>query len=221
MAGLALAALTYFPLFQALTAAANPALAQAQQNSRAVIIADPATCAFQFNPVGTASFTSECDRARGALARASVSYATEPAPSGARATIKIGSETIEGFDAAKVSAAIKAAGYPAAADPAAMNTPLVLLILTLLVIYVTMVYAPIAAMLVELFPTRIRYTSLSLPYHIGNGWFGGFLPSVSFALVAGSGDIYFGLWYPIMIAASSLVIGLLFLPETKGRDLTV
>jgi MFS family permease len=219
MGGLALAALTYFPLFQALTTAANPALAAAQERSRAVIAADPATCSFQFNPVGTAAFTTDCDLARAALSRASVSYANEPLSAGSPATIRIGETVVQGFDAAKVTAAIAAAGYPAAADPADMNTPLVVGILTLLLIYVTMVYAPIAAMLVELFPTRIRYTSLSLPYHIGNGWFGGFLPSVSFALVAMSGDVYYGLWYPVLIAAASLVIGLLFLPETKGRDL--
>jgi len=219
MAGLALSVLTYFPLFNALTAAANPDLARAHDQTQVVIIADPASCSFQFNPVGTATFTSDCDKARGALSRASVTYSNETAPPGAPTQIKIGDTTLESFDAAKLDAAIRAAGYPTAADPSKMNTPLVLLILTVLVIYVTMVYAPIAALLVELFPTRIRYTSMSLPYHIGNGWFGGFLPSVAFALVATSGDIYYGLWYPVIIAAMSLVLGLVFLPETKGRSL--
>jgi len=219
MAGLALAALTYFPLFNALSVAANPDLAAAQESARAVIVADPATCSFQFNPVGTAAFTSDCDKARGALSRASVSYTNEAAPAGSQTVVRIGETEVAGFDAAAVTAAIRAAGYPEKADPEKMNTVMVVLILTVLVIYVTMVYGPIAALLVELFPTRIRYTSMSLPYHIGNGWFGGFLPSVSFALVAMSGDIYYGLWYPVIIAVVTLVIGLIALPETKGRDI--
>jgi len=219
MAGLALAALTYFPIFSALTAYANPDLAAAQQRAHAVIIADPATCSFQFNPVGTATFTTDCDRARGALARASVSYRNEAAPSGSATLVRIGAQDIEGNNADALAAAIREAGYPDKADPAKINVPVVLLLLSLLVVYVTMVYGPIAALLMELFPTRIRYTSMSLPYHIGNGWFGGFLPSVSFALVAMSGDIYYGLWYPIIIAGVTLVIGILFLPETKDRDL--
>ncbi|MBL8629819.1 MAG: MFS transporter, partial [Rhodospirillaceae bacterium] len=168
---------------------------------------------------GTAAFTSDCDKARAALTKASVSYANEAAPAGAATIVRIGTTEISGSDAPAISAAISAAGYPAQADPAAMNTIAVLALLTLLVIYVTMVYGPIAAMLVELFPTRIRYTSMSLPYHIGNGWFGGFLPSVAFALVAMSGDIYYGLWYPVVIAVLTLVVGLVFLPETKDRDL--
>jgi MFS family permease len=219
MAGLLLAALTTFPIFQGLTTYANPALAKAQDTARAAIIADPATCAFQFNPVGTAAFTSDCDKARAALTKASVSYSNEAAPAGAVTRIRIGEAEITGYDPAAINAAISAAGYPASADLSAMNTIAVLALLTLLVIYVTMVYGPIAAMLVELFPTRIRYTSMSLPYHIGNGWFGGFLPSVAFALVAMSGDIYYGLWYPVIIAVLTLVIGLVFLPETKNRDL--
>ncbi len=219
MAGLLLAAITTFPIFQGLTAYANPALATAQQNSRAVVVADPATCAFQFNPVGTAAFTSDCDKVRAALTKASVSYTNEAARAGTATIVRIGETEISGSDITAINAAILAAGYPASADPAAMNTVAVLALLTLLVIYVTMVYGPIAAMLVELFPTRIRYTSMSLPYHIGNGWFGGFLPSVSFALVAMSGDIYYGLWYPVIIAVITLMIGLVFLPETKDRNL--
>jgi MFS family permease len=219
MAGLALAVLTTFPIFRGLTQYANPDLAAAQERARAVVIADPATCAFQFNPVGTAAFTSDCDRARSALARASVSYTNQAAPPGSPTIVRVGDVEVVGFDAARLNAAIAAAGYPDKADPAKINTPAVLALLTLLMIYVTMVYGPIAALLVELFPARIRYTSMSLPYHIGNGWFGGFLPSVSFALVAMSGDIYYGLWYPVVVAAGSLVIGLAFLPETKNREL--
>ncbi|MFD2264863.1 MFS transporter [Lacibacterium aquatile] len=217
MAGMALAIVTYFPIFQGLTKFANPDLAAAQQNTKTVILADPATCNFQFNPVGTATFTTDCDRARGALSRASVEYTNEAAPAGTPTVVKIGATTIQGFDAAQISAAIKAAGYPAAADKAKINYGATLALLTILVIYVTMVYGPIAALLVELFPTRIRYTSMSLPYHIGNGWFGGFLPPVSFALVAMTGDIYYGLWYPIVIASICFVIGALFLPETKNN----
>ncbi|MDX2222348.1 MAG: MFS transporter [Rhodospirillaceae bacterium] len=219
LGGLALACLTYFPIFNALTAAANPALARAQAASEAVIVADPATCSFQFNPVGTAAFTTDCDKARAALSRASVSYRNQAAPTGSATVIRIGATELAGFDAASLNAAIAAAGYPAAADPDAINIPLVLALLTLLVIYVTMVYGPIAALLVEMFPARIRYTSMSLPYHIGNGWFGGFLPSVSFALVAMSGDIYYGLWYPVIIAAATFIIGALALPETHRKTL--
>jgi MFS family permease len=219
MTGLALATLTTFPIFQGLTRYANPDLAAAQANARAVLIADPATCAFQFNPVGTAAFTSDCDKARGALARASVSYTNQAAPAGAPTVIRLGETELTGFDAAQLNTAIAAAGYPTKADPAKINIPAVLGLLTLLMLYVAMVYGPIAALLVELFPARIRYTSMSLPYHIGNGWFGGFLPSVSFALVAMSGDIYYGLWYPVIIAGGTLLIGLAFLPETKDRDL--
>jgi MFS family permease len=217
MTGMALATFTLFPIFQGLTVFANPDLAAAQVNSKAIVIADPATCAFQFNPVGTAAFTSDCDRARGALARASVSYTNEAAPAGSTTMIRIGETVLTGFDAAQLNAAIKAAGYPDKADPAKINVIGVLGLLTLLMVYIGMVYGPIAAMLVELFPARIRYTSMSLPYHIGNGWFGGFLPSVSFALVATSGDVYYGLWYPVIIAGGSLIIGLLFLPETKDN----
>ncbi len=219
MSGLALCGLTLFPIFQALTLYGNPDLAAAQARSQAVVIADPANCAFQFNPIGTAAFTSDCDKARGALTRASVPYTNEVAPSGATTIIRIGDVELVGYDAAQLSATIAAAGYPDKADPAKVNTPMVLALLTLLMVYIAMIYGPIAAMLVELFPARIRYTSMSLPYHIGNGWFGGFLPSVSFALVAMSGDIYYGLWYPVIIIAGTFIIGMLFLPETKDRDL--
>ncbi|NWG52444.1 MAG: MFS transporter [Hydrogenophilaceae bacterium] len=236
MAGCALAALTYFPLFNLLTEAANPALAAAQRAAPVVVYADQDACSFQFDPVGRNKFDSRsCDVARAFLSRASVSYANAPLPEGGVAAIHIGDTVIGAPDVASLSgqaradaiaafhaearAALDAVGYPTAADPDTINTPLVIAILTLLVLYVTMVYGPIAAMLVELFPSRIRYTSMSLPYHIGNGWFGGFLPTTAFAIVAATGNIYNGLWYPVVIAAATLVIGLLFLPETHKRDI--
>ena len=307
MAGLALAIVTYFPLFKALTWAANPALATAQQNVRATVTAAPGDCRFQFNPVGTAKFTTSCDIATSFLTRNSVPYdvVTTAAP-GTAATVKIGNETVESYDAiaagdqakAKDAAFIKAvnialhdSGYPLVrgtakvtdqkldafvaanpelkldaaairggekttvpvaqaikdklltaeeagsatdvsvfsiagggafamvADPAAVNWTMVIGILFILVVYVTMVYGPIAAILVEMFPTRIRYTGMSLPYHIGNGWFGGLLPATAFAMSAAAGDIYYGLWYPIAIAAMTLIIGVIFVKDTLGTDL--
>lgn len=235
MAGCIIAALTYFPIFKGLTHFANPALEAAQKSSPVTVIADPASCSFQFNPVGTAKFVTSCDIAKSFLAKNSVNYANEAAPAGTVATIKIGDTVISSFEGKALSkdelkkqtdefgktasAAIKAAGYPPKADPEQINKPMVLLLLTILVIYVTMVYGPIAAWLVELFPTRIRYTSMSLPYHIGNGWFGGFLPTTAFAMVAATGDIYYGLWYPIVVALMTAVLGIFFLPETKDRDI--
>jgi MFS family permease len=234
LAGCLLACVTYFPLFSALTNAVNPVLEQALEKSPVTVTADPSECSFQFNPTGTASFTTSCDVAKSFLARNSVNYSNVSAPAGTPASIKVGDRVIASFDKGKAgaqaaaqekafndaaTAAIRGAGYPAAADPAKVNTPVVILILTILVIYVTMVYGPIAAMLVELFPTRIRYSGMSLPYHIGNGWFGGFLPPTIFAIVAATGNIYSGLWYPIVIAAMTFVVGLLFMPETKDRDI--
>ena len=235
MIGCVLAAATYFPIFKALTEFANPAIFKAQQTNPVTVIADPAQCSFQFDPVGKAKFTSSCDIAKSWLAKKAVPYANEPAAAGNPATVKIGTVVIPSFegtglpgDEFKAKAAefdkamgeaLKAAGYPAKADPGQVNIPAVLALLTVLVIYVTMVYGPIAAWLVELFPARIRYTSMSLPYHIGNGWFGGFLPTVAFAMVAATGDIYYGLWYPIAIAVMTAVLGTLFLPETKDRDI--
>ncbi|HQS13966.1 MFS transporter [Reyranella sp.] len=234
LAGCALAMVTYFPLFHALTNAVNPALNAAIEKSPVVVIADPNECSFQFNPTGTASFTTSCDIAKSFLARNSVNYGNQAAPAGTPAQIKIGDKVITSFDKAKAgaegvakerafnteaTAAIRAAGYPAAADPKQINMTMVIVILTILVIYVTMVYGPIAALLVELFPTRIRYSGMSLPYHIGNGWFGGFLPPTAFAIVAATGNIYSGLWYPIVVAGMTLVVGLLFMPETKDRDI--
>jgi MFS family permease len=307
MVGLALAIVTYFPLFKALTWAANPALASAQQNVRATVTAAPGDCKFQFNPVGTAKFTTSCDVATSFLTRNSVPYdvVTSAAP-GTAATVKIGNETVESYDVIaagddakakeaaflkSVNIALQDSGYPLVrdpakvadqkldalvaanpklaldaaairagdkttvpleqaikdklitaeeaagatditvysvpgagafkmvADPAAVNWTMVIVILLVLVIYVTMVYGPIAAILVEMFPTRIRYTGMSLPYHIGNGWFGGLLPATVFALSAAKGDIYYGLWYPIVIAAMSLIIGTLFVRDTLGTDL--
>jgi len=235
LAGCLIAALTYFPIFEGLTHFANPALESALAKSPVVVTADPERCQFLFNPTGTKKFTTSCDIARTVLAQSSVAYTSENAPAGSLAAIKVGDKVIQGYDstglakeeaAAKDKAfkkelgdAIKAAGYPTKAEPDQINYPMVVILLTILVIYVTMVYGPIAAMLVELFPTRIRYTSMSLPYHIGNGWFGGFLPATAFALVAYKGDIYYGLWYPIIIAAMTFVIGSLFIPETKDVDI--
>ncbi len=235
MAGCLIAALTYFPLFKALTEAANPDLAHAQAKNKVVITADPNECSFQFNPTGTAKFTSSCDIAKQVLAAGSVSYDNIAAPAGTVASIKVGDTEITGYSAKGIPAdeakkkdgefkkavadTLKAAGYPAKADPAKMNKPMIIGILVLLVIYVTMVYGPIAAMLVELFPTRIRYTSMSLPYHIGNGWFGGLLPTTSFAIVAQTGNMYNGLWYPIVIAAVTFVSGMIFVRETKDVDI--
>ncbi|MEI8305009.1 MAG: MFS transporter [Burkholderiales bacterium] len=233
MAGCLIAALTYFPLFKALTEAANPDLAAAQAKNKVMVVADPAECSFQFNPTGTVKFTSSCDIAKQVLSANSVSY--DNAPGTGTAKITIGDKSIESYTAAGLPAdqakardaafkkdvvdALRAAGYPAKADPAKVNKPMIVLILTILVIYVTMVYGPIAAMLVELFPTRIRYTSMSLPYHIGNGWFGGLLPATALAIVAQTGNMYNGLWYPIIIAMVTFVIGMLFVRETKDVDI--
>jgi MFS family permease len=306
MAGLALAILTYFPLFNALTRAANPALAQAEQTIRATVTAAPGDCTFQFNPVGTAKFNNSCDIATSFLSKSSVPYAVVDGPAGQPATVKVADTTVTSYNAVTAGAdaaaknavfthdlnlALQKAGFPLArdpakvpdvkldgfiaanpelgldaaairagaktvtpvadlikaklltaeqaagatempvytvpnggafkmvADPSAVNWPLTIAILTILVIYVTMVYGPIAAILVEMFPTRIRYTGMSLPYHIGNGWFGGLLPATVFAMSAAKGDIYYGLWYPIAVAAMSLVIGLIFIRDTKGVDL--
>ncbi|MCF8148440.1 MAG: MFS transporter [Sulfuritalea sp.] len=270
LAGCFLAAVTYFPVFTALTKAANPDLAAAQAAAKVTVTADPAECSFQFNPTGTKKFTSSCDIAKQKLAGASVSYDNIVAPAGTPAVIKVGDTEVttvvtpEDIAAAKsaaekkladlsaaepkdakaitaaaasvkalsgektakdavlsgkIGAALKAAGYPAKADMAKFDKVTVAIILTYLVLLVTMVYGPIAAMLVEMFPTRIRYTSMSLPYHIGNGWFGGLLPTTAFAIVAQTGNMYNGLWYPIIIAGATVVIGGLFIKETKDVDI--
>ena len=244
LAGCLIAALTYFPLFKLLTATANPALYAAQEKAQVTIVADPADCSFQFNPTGTAKFTNSCDIAKALLARSSVRANTVNAPSGTAAVVKIGEKEFSSKDpnfARDVGAALTTAGYPGADNPTIVRIQIdpkaglvnfarifdiftgqkmtIIAILTALVIYVTMVYGPIAAALVEFFPTRIRYTGLSLPYHIGNGWFGGLLPATSFAMVAQTGDIYFGLWYPIVVALMTVVIGFFFVPETYKRDI--
>ena len=270
LAGCLLAVVTYFPVFEALTKAANPDLYAAQQSAKVMVTADPAECSFQFNPTGTKKFTSSCDIAKQRLAGASVSYENVAAPAGTPATIKVGETVVnvkyspEDIAAAKakaeeklaalnaaepkdakaieaatksvkdlsgektasgallganLTAALKAAGYPAKADMAKFDKTMVVIILTYLVLLVTMVYGPIAAMLVEMFPTRIRYTSMSLPYHIGNGWFGGLMPTTAFAIVAQTGNMYNGLWYPIIIAGATVVIGGLFIKETKDVDI--
>jgi Arabinose efflux permease len=235
LAGCLLAALTYFPIFKALTAAANPALARAAASAPVMVIADPADCAFQFDPVGKTAFTSSCDVAKSALANAGVTYANQAAAAGSTAMVRIGAVEVpsfrgEGLPKAEFEArkaawtkqltqALHQAGYPPKADPAQVNRPLVVGLLFLLMVYVTMVYGPVAAALVEMFPARIRYTSMSLPYHIGNGWFGGFLPTTAFAMVAATGNIYFGLWYPIVIAAVTVVIGFFFVREMRGANI--
>ena len=270
LAGCLLAAVTYFPVFRALTEAANPDLAKAQAAAKVTVTADPAECSFQFNPTGTKKFTSSCDIAKQQLAGRSVSYENVVAAAGTPAIIKVGETVVpvkytpemvaeakakaearlaelnaaatkdaaaieaatksvkdlgnektagSTLLASNLGAALKAAGYPAKADMAKFDKVKVIIILTYLVILVTMVYGPIAAMLVEMFPTRIRYTSMSLPYHIGNGWFGGLLPTTAFAIVAQTGNMYNGLWYPIIIAGATVVIGGLFIKETKDVDI--
>ncbi len=236
LAGCLIAAVTYVPIFKGITHYANPAIESASANAPVRVMADPAACSFQFDPVGKKKFVQSCDVAKAALAKAGVPYRNEAGPAGSVAQVRIGNKpaiaSVEGgamsgadFKAAteafskSLTGSLKEAGYPAKADPDQINYAMVLLLLVILVIYVTMVYGPIAAWLIELFPARIRYTSMSLPYHIGNGWFGGFLPTVAFALVALTGDIYYGLRYPIIVALITVVIGMFFLPETKDREL--
>jgi hypothetical protein len=240
LGGCAIAAATYFPIFKAITHYGNPALETALRTAPVFVVADPATCSFQIDATGTRKFPSSCDIATRMLTAASVSYNRIDAPAGTVATIKIGATEFKSFNAVmtpdnlnfndaskaseaalkkEVTGALASAGYPEKADPAAINKPMLVVLLFILVLYVTMVYGPIAAMLVEMFPTRIRYTSMSLPYHIGNGWFGGLLPTTAFALVAFKGDIYYGLWYPIIIAMTTFVIGALFVRETKDNNI--
>ncbi|MEJ1161012.1 MFS transporter [Prosthecomicrobium sp. N25] len=248
LTGCVLAALTYFPVFGFITETANPMLHRAHQATKVVVVADPNDCSFQFNPTGTSKFTNSCDVAKALLARGSVNYSVEYVPGAAVAKVKVGGTEIASYDAAKltgdaakatpaaftkqVNEALGAAGYPVAGKPNAEIVKIegffdifgaqqlkLILVLTYLVLLVTMVYGPIAAALVELFPTRIRYTGMSLPYHIGNGWFGGLMPATAFAMIAQTGDVYYGLWYPIVIALGTAVIGLIFVPENKDRDI--
>lgn len=248
LTGCFLAIVTYFPVFKAITQLANPALHSAQQNTKVTIIADEKDCSFQFNPTGTAKFTSSCDVTKALLARSSVNYSVQYTPGAIPAKVQVGKVEIAGYESSKltgdqvktvpaaftksVNDALATAGYPVPGQPTpgiikmsgffdifnAQTFPLVL-ILTYLVVLVTMVYGPIAAALVELFPTRIRYTGMSLPYHIGNGWFGGLMPATAFAMIAQTGDPYYGLWYPIVIAGMTFVIGVLFVPENKDKDI--
>jgi MFS family permease len=233
--GLALAAVSFIPGFRMLTEAVNPALAQAAARAPVTVVAAPADCSVQFDPIGRTKFTSSCDVAKGTLASAGVPYRNEAAPPGSLAVIRTGDATLASFDGAKLNggdfAAAKkafdakaktflaAAGYPTSADTAHIDVPRALLILLLLMTGPAALYGPQAAALVELFPTRIRYSALSLPYHIGNGWFGGFLPATAFAIVAATGDIYAGLWYPTILAVVGFAVALVFLPETRGRDI--
>lgn len=229
LGGCLIAALTFFPLFTTLTKVGNPALYNAHDSVKIVVTADPATCGSLFDPVNVRTFTAPCDTARQALARSALNYQLVAGPAGSPTTVSIGGTDVPVTPkfAADSLAAAQAAGYPKAGDAGIVNVAkglnaqfwTMIGILFILVLYVTMVYGPIAAMLVELFPTRIRYTGMSLPYHIGNGWFGGFLPPTMFAIVASTGDIYSGLWYPVVIALMTFVVGLLFLPETKDRDI--
>ena len=236
LAGCLIAALTYFPLFNALTQAANPRLAAAAASAPVVVYADPADCNVQFDPIGKTVFNHSCDLAKSYLAKAGVTYTNVEAPAGTVAQVRTGDQAVvqsfrgdamapADFAAEKkawdkqLGEALTAAGYPAKADSDLVNKPMVVLILFILGFYVTMVYGPIAAALVEMFPTNIRYTSMSLPYHIGNGWFGGFLPTTAFAMVAATGNIYYGLWYPIIVALGTVVLGFLLVKEGKDVDL--
>ncbi|MDZ4362674.1 MFS transporter [Brevundimonas sp.] len=236
LAGCLIAALTYFPLFQALTTAANPRLAEATASAPITVYADPADCNVQFDPIGKTVFNQSCDVAKSYLAKAGINYTNVEAPAGTVAEVRIGDQSVipsfrgdtlstADFAAQKktwdagLGEALTAVGYPLKADSAEVNRPMVVAILFILVLYVTMVYGPIAAALVEMFPTNIRYTSMSLPYHIGNGWFGGFLPTTAFAMVAATGNIYYGLWYPIVVALITVVVGFLFVKEGKDVDL--
>ena len=233
--GMLLGAATLFPIFKALTHYANPALESALASAPVVLVADPATCHVQFNLTGTAKFTSSCDIAKAKLAAASVNYAQEAGPSGSVAVVKVGGIQVSSFEAtglgkeaasalektfvAALSEAIRAAGYPLKGSPGTLNKPMIILLVFLMTVFAAMVYGPAAAVLVELFPTRIRYTALSLPYHLGAGWLGGLMPPSAFALVSYRGDIYFGLWYPVTILLISVMVGTIWLPETKDVDI--
>ncbi|MEO8040285.1 MAG: MFS transporter, partial [Betaproteobacteria bacterium] len=232
LGGCLLAVLTFFPMYKALTHFVNPALEAAERQSPVHVVADPAECSFQFNPVGTASFHTSCDVARSALSKAGLSFDTRPAPAGTVAQVHIGDTVLTAYNGSAADAkdraqafkdelaqALAQAGYAATADPAAVNTPMAIVVVVLIMVCGTMTYGPLAAMFVEIFPTRIRYTAMSLPYHVGIGWFGGFLPAAAFAIVASTGDIYSGLWYPVIIAAVSAVVCLLFMKETRDVDI--
>lgn len=236
LTGMVLATITMFPLFHVLTMAVNPALAAAQKSSPVKVIADPGDCSLQFDPIGQADFISSCDIAKSTLAHLGISYHNERAPAGTLTKIRVGNRVVKSVEGhglssqelkvarkafrTRLHAALEDAGYPDRADPAKINLPLVMGIIFLLVIFAVMVYSPMPTMVIELFPTNIRYSALSLPYHIGSGWFGGFLPAIAFTMVASTGDIYFGLWYPVIITAIGALILAFVLPETKHRDIT-
>lgn len=233
--GCLLAAILYFPIFSGLSHYANPALDAARKSTPVQVLADPATCSFQFNPVGAADFTSSCDIAKSILARHHISYSNVAVEPGQLARIQIGTTTIEAFEGASLDRATRiarmadldtetlsvarAAGYPDAADPEAMNRIAIVALLFVLCLLAAMTYAPVAAAMVELFPARIRYTAMSIPYHAANGWIGGLLPPVAFALVAATGNVDAGLWYPLFFAILTVVVGLIMLPETRGRPI--
>jgi MFS family permease len=235
--GIILAVVTFFPGYMALTRAANPALADAMARAPVVVVADPATCSVQFDPVGKTIYSSSCDIAKSSLSNAGVSYTTRALEGGGLAQVHIGDAVLTSVSGAgmskadlggartafagKLKTALTDAGYPAAADSAQANLPIVFLIMLVFIVAATALYGPQAAALVELFPTRIRYTALSLPYHVGTGWFGGFQPAISFAIVVGTGNIFAGLWYPVILGGMSAVIMFFFLPETRHRDITL
>jgi hypothetical protein len=215
---------------------ANPALAEAQARSPVVVIADPARCSLQFDIIGKAKFATSCDIAKSVLSNAGVSYENQPAPAGAPAVVRVGGQTVVSQDAAslspadikaataavkgRLSAALAQAGYPSKADPARMNFWGLFGIMMIFVVAATALYGPMAAALVEMFPTRVRYTALSLPYHVGTGWIGGFVPVTAFAIVTATGNIYSGLWYPVIFTAISVITLPFLLRETAGKPLT-
>ncbi|EZP33235.1 MFS transporter [Pseudomonas sp. RIT288] len=219
MLGLLLATALYFPIFKSLAHYANPAIDLASRQAPITVLADPATCTFQFDPVGKAKFDSPCDKVKTFLVKQGLPYSSVAAPAGSGVQVSIGDVKIDGYDESALRGAVTLAGYPQQADLQQINKPMIVALIVALIIISAMCYGPLAALMVELFPTRIRYTSMSLPYHIGNGWFGGFLPTVSFALVVYTGDIFYGLWYPVLITGVSLVVGMICLRETKNIDL--
>ena len=219
MLGLLLATFLYFPIFKGLAHYTNPAMDQASRQAPITVLADPATCTFQFDPVGKARFDSPCDKVKTFLVKQGLPYSSVAAPAGAPVQVNVGDVSIDGFDEAALRGAVTLAGYPSSADMAQVNKVMVVALIVALILIAAMCYGPLAALMVELFPTRIRYTSMSLPYHIGNGWFGGFLPTVSFALVVYTGDIFYGLWYPVVVTGVSLIVGLFCLKETRHVDI--
>lgn len=219
MLGLLLATALYFPIFKSLAHYANPAIDQASRQAPITVLVDPATCTFQFDPVGKAKFDSPCDKVKTFLVKQGLPYSSVAAPAGSGVQVSVGDVKIDGYDESALRGAVTLAGYPQQADLQQINKPMIVALIVALIIISAMCYGPLAALMVELFPTRIRYTSMSLPYHIGNGWFGGFLPTVSFALVVYTGDIFYGLWYPVLITGVSLVVGMICLRETKNIDL--